>query len=133
VQRTKKQRPVILLFLIIAVFSVIVYASEKNNQLIGSWCLDEEDIIITFSENDSVSVTSESEDGVNGKGTFTKQDTMFVAKISNEDLLILMGYQYKWDTDSTINARTLFLSINGDTVQTEQRSVLMKRCKTNNE
>lgn len=104
-------------------------ASAERN-LKGAWCMDSEDVVITFLAGDSVSVTSSSEEGVNGRGTVAKQDTMFVATIAGDELEIKMGYRYEWVTDSTIEAQTLFLTVNGDSVNTPEDAVMMRRCDT---
>ena len=113
---------------LLTVALVIAAPLSNARDLGGSWCVGEEELVITFLAGDSVSVASTSEDGVNGKGTYEKQDTMFVATLSADDLTIVMGYQYAWKTDTTIEARTLFLTINGDSVNTPAEKVMMRRC-----
>ena len=119
-------RKIIAVSLLITLF---FSSSLFSKSLSGSWCLEEEDVTITFVGKDSINVSSTSEDGVNGSGKYEKRDTMFVATISSGDLKIQMGYQYKWVNDSTLDTRTLFLTVNGDSVNTPESSVKMTRCK----
>lgn len=98
--------------------------------LVGSWCLEEEGLVITFIDNDSVLVTSTTEEGVNGEGSYEKQDSMFVATLLNDDLEIKMGYQYTWESDTVLDARTMFLTVNGDSVNHPQGPIIMVRCAT---
>lgn len=119
---------IIFSLLLCIVSTTAVMSAPKQQSLLGSWCLSSENLIITFFKGDSVQVSSPSEDGVNGRGTFTKADSMFVATIRNEQLKIVMGYQYDWKNDTTITARTLFLTINGDTTDVSKEALTMQRC-----
>jgi hypothetical protein len=105
-----------------------LYGAEAT--LLGSWCLEDENLVITFVDNDSVLVTSSTEEGVNGQGSYEKQDSMFVATLVNDDLEIRMGYQYTWKNDSVLDARTLFLTVNGDSVSHPRGPIIMERCAT---
>lgn len=112
--------------------SAIVSGPAAERSLRGKWCIESEtdELMITFLAGDSVCVNSVSDEGVNGRGTYTRQDTMFVATIMGDDLEIVMGYRYDWKTDSTIEAQTLFMTINGDSINAPQGPVAMKRCGT---
>ena len=105
-----------------------LYGAEAT--LLGSWCLEDENLVITFVDNDSVLVTSTTEEGVNGQGSYEKRDSMFVATLVNDDLEIRMGYRYTWKNDSVLDARTLFLTVNGDSVSHPQGPIIMERCAT---
>ncbi len=125
----------ILIAAALVLSSAIVSGPAAERSLRGRWCIESEteELIITFLDGDSVSVNSASDEGVNGRGTYTKQDTMFVATIQGDDLEIVMGYRYDWETDSTIEAHTLFMTINGDSINTPQGPVAMKRCGADND
>jgi len=77
---------------------------------------------------DSVHVTSNSEEGVDGWGKYEKLDSMFVASVEGDEVQIRMGYKYTWSSDSTIEAKTLFMTVNGDSVKTPDKLVQMRRC-----
>jgi hypothetical protein len=121
-------RRFILSLLLCGLSATAAMSGPKQQSLLGSWCLSSENLIITFFKGDSVQVNSPSEDGVNGRGTFTKADSMFIATIRNEQFKIVMGYQYDWKNDTTITARTLFLTINGDTTDVSKERLTMQRC-----
>jgi len=116
---------------LVSLAALVCCAAPANAErtLTGTWCLEEEELQITFTGKDSVKVRSTAEDGVNGSGSFRKQDTMFVATIAADSLEVKMGYRYTWKTDSLIQARTLFMTINGDSVNVPGTDVMMKRCK----
>ncbi len=103
-------------------------APGAEKSLTGTWCLEEEELMITFTGKDSVRVHSVAEDGVNGTGSFRRQDTMFVATIAADSLEVKMGYRYSWNSDSLITARTLFMTVNGDSINVTGEDVQMKRC-----
>lgn len=114
----------------VALCSTIDAAPAKERSLSGTWCLASEELVITFHGTDSVRVSSTAEDGVNGVGSYAKQDTMFVATLSGDGLVIKMGYRYTWQSDSTIEARTMFITVDGDSVDAPTGALQMKRCAT---
>jgi len=119
-------RTVVSVGVAVAVGLGLATAAERS--LSGTWCVEDEDLTITFLPNDSVRVASEDEDGVNGFGTFEKRDTIFVARIGDGDIAVEMGYRYDWKSDTVIEAQTLFMTVNGDSVNLPEGTVLMKRC-----
>jgi hypothetical protein len=100
----------------------------QDRPLTGTWCLQDEDLVIEFVGDDSVVVSSSSDEGISGRGMYERQDTVFVASIASEDLEIRMGYRYEWVSDSTITAQTLFLTVNGDSVNHPEGNIPMLRC-----
>jgi hypothetical protein len=112
-----------------AALALAAGARAAERTLRGTWCLAEEELVLTFVGKDSVRVTSTVDDGVNGTGRYAKQDTMFVATIQGDSLQVVMGYRYEWKSDSVIEARTLFVTVNGDSVNVTAEPISMRRCK----
>ena len=94
----------------------------------GTWCVGREGLVITFIGKDSIHVTSLSDESVNGRGTYARKGTKLTAKLTSEELELNMGYQYKIREDSTIKAKILFFTVNGDSVNHPRRWLRMKRC-----
>lgn len=94
----------------------------------GTWCVGREGLVISFSGKDSISVSSLSDESVNGRGTYEKKGQSLTATLTNEDLLLKMGYQYEVKQDSSIRARITFFTVNGDSVNHPKRWLRMKRC-----
>ena len=103
-------------------------AGQTQRSLEGTWCIDGEDVRLTFTGTDSVVVSSTSEEGINGSGSYTALDTMFVAQLISDELEIRMGYTYDWTSDSTLAGRPLFLTLNGDSLDVPAEAVIMTRC-----
>ncbi|MBD3344571.1 MAG: hypothetical protein GF401_05875 [Chitinivibrionales bacterium] len=115
------------------VFSAIVcclgamggYAGDSFD---GTWCVEEQDLSITFQGNDSLKVKSVGDEGVSGVGSFAVDDSLLRAKIVNGDLSVEMGYRYKWDSDEKVSARLSFFIVNGDSVEHPTEWMSMVRC-----
>ena len=106
----------------------LAFLSISAKSLDGTWCFREEGLVLTFFGADSVRVSSENEEGISGLGTFAKKDTAFEASITNDGLVIKLGYRYDWVNDTLITARTLFISVNGDTVNNPTEPFPMVKC-----
>ena len=114
---------------LVSVLLLATGASPAERTLRGTWCLEQEELVLSFFGKDSVRVSSTADDGVNGAGKYAKQDTMFIATITGDSLEIVMGYRYEWKSDTTIEARTLFVTVNGDSVNVTSEPIAMRRCK----
>jgi len=114
----------------LAALSALAPALAAPQALTGTWCLKGEGLMLDFYGTDSVKVSSNAEEGIGGFGRYEKKDTMFVATITENDMTITMGYQYKFINDSTIAARTLFISLNGEAVNHPESTLTMVRCGT---
>jgi hypothetical protein len=114
--------------LILASVALAPAANKNTRSLTGTWCLKGQDLSIAFLGKDSVKVTSSAKNGVNGTGSYTKQDTMFVATVQSSETAIRMGYRYEWQSDTSIMARLLFMTVDGDSVALADSSVSMRRC-----
>jgi hypothetical protein len=121
-------RPTLLLASLLCVATVFAAGDKQSRTLSGSWCVTGQDLKIAFLAKDSVVVSSTAKDGVNGRGVFARQDTMFVATVSSSETSIRMGYRYDWQSDTTIKAKLLFMTVDGDSVDLADSSVVMRRC-----
>jgi hypothetical protein len=95
---------------------------------LGKWCIDQEGLVISFRDDDTLSVQSTTDSTVNGTGAYRIQDSVFEACVRNGDLLMRLQYSYRWDSDSQITARPVFFIVNDDTVRNSGRWMLMRRC-----
>jgi hypothetical protein len=103
-------------------------AATPPNILTGTWCVGREGLVISFGGKDSIRVTSSSDESIDGRGTYTKKGETLTATLTNEDLTLRMGYRYQIKPDSSIRARILFFTVNGDSVNHPVRWLQMKRC-----
>jgi hypothetical protein len=97
-------------------------------ELLGTWCVEEQGLLLTFSGNDSLMVGSSTEDGVQGGGSFSKNDSLFTATVVNGEVTMNMGYRYKWKDAKTIQAQATFFVVNGDSVEHPAEWMKMVRC-----
>jgi hypothetical protein len=114
--------------LLLASAALAPAAGTNSRSLSGTWCLKGQDLSIAFLDKDSVRVTSSAKNGVNGAGRYTRQDTMFVATVQSSETTIRMGYRYEWQSDTSIMARLIFMTVDGDSVALADSSVSMRRC-----
>jgi hypothetical protein len=114
-----------LLFLLILLY---IPASSKNDFFTGTWCIGDERLIITFTSEDSLHVTSMKDETINGKGTYEKKDSTLIATLLNDDLELKMGYRYKQKSKSRIRAKIIFFTVDGDSVNHPHRWMRMERC-----
>lgn len=118
-----------VMFLVICILSIsIAKTADKINPLLGTWCVGENGLILTFSGKDSLSVASISDSSVNGKGTYQKNDSTFSATISNNDIIMKMQYRYHWKGKDSIEAQAINFTVNGDTVDSPKEWSAMTRC-----
>ncbi len=102
--------------------------AEINRLFSGTWCVGGQGLVISFLGEDSLSVTNVADESMKGIGTFEQKDSVLYASVSNDELDIGMGYQYKVRNDSIIQAKFLFLTVNGDSVNHPVQWLQMRRC-----
>jgi len=102
--------------------------AAESHSLIGQWCVSDQGLILVFSTEDSMSVTSTTDSSVQGKGSYTKTDTTFSASIKNNDIVMKMDYRYRWKTRSNIEAQAILFTVNGDSVESPKEWTVMTRC-----
>ena len=63
-----------------------------------------------------------------GKGTYEKKDSTLIANVVNDELELRMGYRYKKKNKTTLKAKIIFLTVDGDSVNHPRRWMRMERC-----
>jgi hypothetical protein len=125
----KGRKMVKSLLLIISSMTLIFSAvPEKKNSLIGTWCANDNGLILTFSGKDSLSVESVSDSSIKGNGTYSKTDSTFIATINNNEIVMKMQYRYHWKGKDSIEAQAIQFSVNGELVDSPKEWATMKRC-----
>jgi len=111
---------------------ILIYGttSGAQKQLLGTWCVKEQALILTFFKGDSIAVTSEDDSSIHGKGIYSRTDTTFHATVINGDMTLRMMYNYVFMNDSTVKAQAVFMTLNGDSVDHPTELMEMNRCKT---
>jgi hypothetical protein len=108
--------------------TAILTAAGKD-PILGTWCVGEDGLVLTFSGNDSLSVTSRADASVSGTGMYKRNDTNFTATVINDDMEMKMQDRYKWLGKDTISAQALLFTVNGDSVDYPKEWMSMVRCK----
>jgi hypothetical protein len=121
-----KRRVQQTLLCILLLVGYSLQAAEKT--LLGTWCVEEENLVITFKEEDSLAVRSTTEEGVNGTGAYRKNDTLFEATVHNGEVTIEMGYRYKWLGSKILKALPIYFTVDGDSVNHPTYWMKMSRC-----
>lgn len=106
----------------------IANTADKINPFLGTWCVGENGLLLTFSGKDSLSVASISDSNVNGKGTYQKNDSTFFATINNNDIIMKIQYRYHWKSKDSIEAQAIIFTVNNDTVDSPKEWTAMTRC-----
>ncbi len=111
------------------VLSIGLYAvAENTGTFSGTWCVGGQGLVISFLGKDSLSVTNVADESMKGVGTYEQKDTLLFASVANDELDIGMGYQYKIRSDSLVQAKFLYLTVNGDSVNHPVQWLQMRRC-----
>jgi hypothetical protein len=117
--------------LIIATFLTLVSAisAEKAVSLNGTWCVGEEGFILKFSGKDSLHVTSSTDESIQAKGSYKKNDSSFTATVVNGDVTMKMKYLYRWCSNDSIMAKAEQFTINDEPINSPEEWMSMVRCK----
>ncbi len=118
-----------VVFASLVVLGIGLYAGAETNGLFsGTWCVGGQGLVISFLGEDSLSFANLADESMKGIGTFEQKDSVLYASVANDELDIGMGYQYKVRNDSIIQAKFLFLTVNGDSVNHPVQWLQMRRC-----
>ncbi len=117
-----------LLLIISSITLLFSAVPEKKNSLIGTWCANDNGLILTFSGKDSLSVASVSDSSIKGNGTYLKTDSTFIATINNSEIVMKMQYRYHWKGKDSIEAQAIQFSVNGEVVDSPKEWASMIRC-----
>lgn len=102
--------------------------AQDNNTLLGTWCVGEDGLVLTFEGEDTLKVASLSDESVSGTGIYKKNDSAFTATVANGDVEMKMRYRYQWVGNDTVKAKAEFFTINGDSVSFPEEWMSMTRC-----
>jgi hypothetical protein len=121
-------KTIILISAVIVAGALSIFAA-KPESLIGTWCVGEDGMVLTFAGKDTLIVSSTADESVNGTGTYQKTDSSFVATIINGDLTMKMSYKYRWSGADTVKAKAELFTVNGDSISYPVEWMFMTRCK----
>ncbi len=121
------KRKFILINTILFVLIVVTTTSSKDF-FSGVWCIGDERLIIAFTGEDSLHVSSQKDETLKGSGTYERKDSTLIATLKNDDLELKMGYRYKRRSNSSIRAKIIFFTVDGDSVSHPRRWMRMERC-----
>lgn len=125
-----------LLLIVTSITLLFSAVPEKKFSLTGTWCANDNGLILTFSGKDSLSVESVSDSSIKGNGTYLKTDSTFIATINTNEIVMKMQYRYHWKNKDSIEAQAIQFSVNGEVVDSPKEWAIMTRCsktsQTNN-
>ena len=119
---------VVRAFVLFAVMLGCSWQSHAARSILGTWCIDDEGLVIAFRTKDSLVVKSTTDETVNGGGAYSLADSTFSATVVNGEIIIKLGYSYQWKNDSLITARPRFFIVNEDTAKDVTKWMTMRRC-----
>ena len=111
---------------LIAFAAIAISGAETRFK--GTWCIGNQKLVIDFPGNNAIKISSRGDEAVNGVGTFTFTDTTFTATIKNEDLVLKIGYLYKFKDTKNLRAKITFFTIDGEGVDYPKRWMRMQSC-----
>ena len=111
-----------VLFAILLTTMIVYSASNFKGQ---SWTVLDEGITLSFVSDDSISITSEEDETVGGKGSYTSSDSTISAKVDNEGTVMSLSYWYNKVSSDTIKAVTREILMNGDTMEVSDDTLIM--------
>ena len=118
-----------LLFLLVT----LANAEKKKtapaaDPLIGTWCTTDDGMVLTFSKGDSLRVATVSDSSMGGVGKYIHTDTTFTATLKNGDMIMKMGYVYRWKGRDTVEAKATSFTIDNEAVEHPTEWMGMVRC-----
>jgi len=73
-----------------ALFQSTMQGAPALKSLLGTWCVQDQDLVLSFLAHDTLSVSSVLDTSIHGKGAYQRTDTMFTASVANA------GITMKW-------------------------------------
>ena len=119
---------------LLCLFTVVCFAGKKpvttaNAPLTGTWCTGEAGMLLTFTEPDTLTVQSTSDESMGGRGSYRHTDSTFSATLHNGDLTLGLKYRYRWKGTDTIEAKATVFTIDEEPVEVPEEWMSMWRCK----
>jgi len=118
-------------FLMVLIFTFAVLFAADSDIFTGVWCVEKENMSITFIGKDSVRFSAAGDESVNGNGRYSFNDSLLIAQLDNLGMKIEITYRYV-KTDKGVNAITKSLAINGDAIKANPEPILLTRCGAQN-
>jgi hypothetical protein len=103
--------------LLFVLFSLSALLAAEKKSLLGTWYAGEDGLVLTFAGKDSLFVKSLSDSSMGGSGTYTRTDSTFSASVNNGDMSMKMIYTYRWKGKDTVEAKPIYMDVNGDSVE----------------
>ena len=104
------------------------FAIGNSDIFTGIWCVEKENMNITFIGKDSVSFTADDDESINGKGRYSFNDTLLTAELENAGMKMKIVYRYSV-IDKGVRVVTKSFEINGDAIIPNPEPILLTRCK----
>lgn len=117
-----------IITLAVICFATTIFSVEKNS-FIGTWCVGDDGLVLTFSGKDTLMVASLSDSSMKGRGTYQKDDTTFLTTINTQDgISMQMKYRYRWKDKNIVEAQAIYMTANGESVDAPKEWNTMTRC-----
>lgn len=117
----------VILFIL---FTLSALLAEEKKSLLGTWYTGEDGLMLTFAGKDSLYVKSLSDSSMGGTGTYTRTDSTFTASVKNGEMVMKMIYTYRWKGKDTVEAKPIYMDVNGDSVDYPHEWAKMIRSKS---
>jgi len=116
--------------LTVLIFIFAVLSAAESDIFTGAWCVEKENMNITFIGKDSVRFSSADDESVNGNGRYSFNDSLLIAQLDNSGMKMEITYRYV-KTDKGVKVTTKLFSINGDAIKANPEPILLTRCVQN--
>ena len=110
------------------IFTLVAACWAAPRSVVGTWCVQDQDLVLTFKKGDTLLAAGEAESGISGSGRYTMGDSTFTATVSNGEVTVELGYRYRWESDSVISAQAISLTVNKEPADLPKEWMRMKRC-----
>ena len=108
----------------IVVFTFVVFGNEALFS--GSWCVVDEDMVISFLNTGDVTFQSSSDETISGEGQYSVSGDTLIANIANSDMEMNITYLYK---ENKLGILVQTIALNGETVEASDEWVQLSSCE----
>lgn len=122
-------------FTVLFCLVVVIASAEKKSvtkplhTLTGTWCTGDAGMLLTFSEPDTLTVQSTSDESMGGRGRYHHTDSTFSATLKNDELTLAMKYRYRWNGTDTIEAKASVFTVDEEPIEVPEEWMSMWRCE----
>lgn len=99
--------------------------TQENNSFKGSWEVDGEGIILNFTSDSTVEISSEDDETVGGKGTYHVEDNKLKATVDNDGSTMNIVYEYNTISNDTVKVVTKSMVVDGDSMEVSTDTLTM--------